>query len=306
MSRRQRVPPVTIGIIGGSGVYQIEGIQDLRAVQVRTPFGDPSDAVLIGTLRGTRVAFLARHGREHRIPPSEVNARANVYALKSLGVEQLLSISACGSLQETIRPRDIVIPDQLFDRTKGRPASFFGTGLVVHVGFAKPYCPELSRTVAEGARSLGFPCHFGGTYVCIEGPQFSTKAESQVYRSLGFAIIGMTNLPEAKLAREAEMCYTTIGLVTDYDVWKEGEEVNVDSVVANLKANAAAVQRLLKEIVPQVDRVRHCECARALQDAILTPPQGRDPAMVRKLHLFVGKYVKRIKPTHPTRPSRRG
>lgn len=279
----------------------MEGLQDIRTVRVKTPFGDPSDAVLIGTLRGARVAFLARHGREHRIPPSDVNARANVYALKSLGVEQLLAVSACGSLQALIRPRDIVIPDQLFDRTKDRPSSFFGTGLVVHVGFAKPYCPELSRVVYEGARSLGFPSHLGGTYVCIEGPQFSTKAESQVYRSLGFAIIGMTNLPESKLAREAEMCYATIGLVTDYDVWKEGEEVNVESVVANLKANAEAVQKLLKEVIPQVDRVRHCECARALQYAIMTPPAGRDPRVVSKLHLLIGKYVKRAASARPSR-----
>lgn len=292
-TRRPRIPPVKIGLIGGSGVYQMDGVQDLRLVRVKTPFGEPSDAVAVGTLRGTRVVFLARHGRTHRIPPSEVNARANIYALKSLGVEQVVSVSACGSLQEAVRPRDILIPDQLFDRTKGRPASFFGTGLVAHVGFARPYCAELSRTIHEGARSLGLAAHLGGTYVCIEGPQFSTKAESQVYRSLGFAVIGMTNLPEAKLAREAELCYTTIGLVTDYDVWKEGEEVNVDSVIANLKANTAAVQRLLKEVIPQVDRVRHCECARALQYAILTPPEGRDPTMVRRLHLLVGRYLKR-------------
>jgi 5'-methylthioadenosine phosphorylase len=283
---------VKIGVIGGSGIYDIEGITDIRRMKVKTPFGNPSDKIVIGKLRGIAVAFLPRHGRGHSIMPSELNSRANIYALKSLGVEQIISISACGSLKEEIKPRDIVIPDQLFDRTRQRPYTFFGEGIVAHIGFANPYCPELSSILYQVAKDLGLSAHLGGTYVCIEGPQFSTKAESKVFRSLGFSIIGMTNLPEAKLAREAEICYATLGLVTDYDVWKEGEEVSVDKVIANLLANIENVKKLVKSAIPRLERERKCECASALRYAIQTRKWAINRRTARKLDLLIGKYLK--------------
>src|SRR3989339_280318 len=240
---------VKIAIIGGSGVYEIEGIKILKEMEIKTPFGLPSDKIRIGELEGVKIAFLPRHAVGHKIMPSEVNSRANIYALKKIGVEKIISISACGSLKEEIKPRDFVIPDQLFDRTKLRPSTFFGDGIVAHVGFAEPYCPELRKILIETAKSLSLPVHAGGTYVCIEGPQFSTKAESKVYRSLGFSVIGMTNLPEAKLAREAEICFATIGLATDYDVWKEGEEVSVERVIENMHILTTNVKKLVKSVV---------------------------------------------------------
>ena len=225
--------------------------------------------------------------------PSELNSRANIYALKSLGVEQIVSISACGSLKEELKPRDIVIPDQLFDRTRQRPYTFFGEGIVAHIGFANPYCPELSQTLYQVAKDLRLSVHLSGTYVCIEGPQFSTKAESKVFRSLGFSIIGMTNLPEAKLAREAEICYATLGLVTDYDVWKEGEEVSVERVVGNLLANIENVKKLIKAVIPRLERERKCECASALAYAIQTHKWAINRRTAKKLDLLIGKYLKK-------------
>ncbi len=283
---------VKIGVIGGSGIYDVEGITETRKEKIRTPFGEPSDAIVIGNLQGIPVAFLPRHGRGHSIMPSELNSRANIYALKSLGVEQIISISACGSLKEEVKPRDIVIPDQLFDRTRQRPYSFFGEGIVAHIGFANPYCPELSRILYQVAKDLKFSVHLGGTYVCIEGPQFSTKAESKVFRSLGFSIIGMTNLPEAKLAREAEICYATLGLVTDYDVWKEGEEVSVERVIGNLLANIENVKKLIKAAISRLERDRKCECATALAYAIQTRKWAINKRTARKLDLLIGKYLK--------------
>src|SRR5258706_5387898 len=229
----------------------MDGLREVRTQRVRTPFGPPSDDIVIGTLEGTRTAFLPRHGRGHRINPSEVNHRANIYALKTLGVEQIISVSACGSLREDLRPRDMVFPDQIFDRTKSRASTFFENGIVAHVGVANPYCQELSGVLFHAATNLGFRTHKGGTYVCIEGPQFSTKAESKVYRSLGFSVIGMTNVPEFKLAREAEICYASVALVTDYDVWHE-EAVTVDMVIGNLNANTANVKELLKTAITDV------------------------------------------------------
>ena len=284
---------VKIGVIGGSGIYDIEGITETRKQKIKTPFGDPSDTIVVGNLEGIPVAFLPRHGRGHFIIPSELNSRANIYALKSLGVEQIISISACGSLKEELKPRDIVIPDQLFDRTRQRPYTFFGEGIVAHIGFANPYCTELSGILYRVAKDLGLSVHLGGTYVCIEGPQFSTKAESKVFRSLGFSIIGMTNLPEAKLAREAEICYATLGLVTDYDVWKEGEEVTVERVVANLLANIENVKKLIKAAIPRLKRERKCECASALAYAIQTREWAINRKTARKLNLLLGKYLKK-------------
>ena len=284
---------VKIGVIGGSGIYDIEGITETRKQKIRTPFGDPSDTIVIGNLEGIPVAFLPRHGRGHFIMPSELNSRANIYALKSLGVEQIISISACGSLKEELKPRDIVIPDQLFDRTRQRPYTFFGEGIVAHIGFANPYCPELSQILYRVAKDLGLSVHLGGTYVCIEGPQFSTKAESKVFRSLGFSIIGMTNLPEAKLAREAEICYATLGLVTDYDVWKEGEEVSVERVIGNLLANIENVKKLIKAAIPRLERERKCKCASALAYAIQTRKWAINRKTAKKLNLLIGKYLKK-------------
>jgi len=234
-------------------LYALEGLRDVCELKICTPFGNPSDAVVIGTLEGSRVAFLPRHGRGHRINPSEVNHRANIYALKTLGVEQIISVSACGSLKEELHPRDMVFPDQVFDRTKGRASTFFEKGIVAHIGMANPYCPELAQRLYDTATGLGFRTHRGGTYVCIEGPQFSTKAESKVYRSLGFSVIGMTNVPECKLARESEICYASVALVTDYDVWHE-EPVTIDMVIGNLNANTANVKQLLKTAVRHVAR----------------------------------------------------
>jgi 5'-methylthioadenosine phosphorylase len=281
-----------IGVIGGSGLYEIEGLADVEEVRVSTPFGDPSDTITIGTLAGERVAFLPRHGRGHRITPTELPVQANIYALKSLGVERIIAASACGSMKEEIAPLDIVIPDQLFDRTRLRPNTFFGNGLVVHVGFADPFCPDLSRWLYEAAVEVGARVHKGGTYVCIEGPQFSTKAESRIYRQWGVDIIGMTALPEAKLAREAEMCYGMIALVTDYDVWHETEEpVTAETVVQRMLHNVETAKQILKAAIPRVAEERECECATALSVAIQT---ARDLVLAEvreKLALLVSKYL---------------
>ena len=281
----------TIGVIGGSGVYDMEELRQVKEVSLKTPFGSPSDKIVTGVLEGVPVAFLPRHGRGHRINPSEVNYRANIFALKTLGVQQIISVAACGSLREELRPRDMVFPDQIFDRTKARASTFFEKGIVAHVGIADPYCAELSGRLYQKATDLGFRTHRGGTYVCMEGPQFSTRAESNAYRSLGFSIIGMTALPEAKLAREAELCYAAIALVTDYDVWKE-EHVTVEMVIGNLTANTTNVKRLLKEAIHTLARERACGCASALQYAILTDPKRIPPKLKKELKPLLGKYLK--------------
>ncbi|MBI4396411.1 MAG: S-methyl-5'-thioadenosine phosphorylase [Elusimicrobia bacterium] len=293
--RTSKQEPVKYAVIGGSGLYEIPGIAGLKEIKIKTPFGSPSDAVMVGELSGVRCAFLPRHGRGHRILPSEIPARANIYALKSLGVEQIIGVGACGSLKEELAPRHFVIPDQVFDRTKVRPSTFFGDGIVGHVSFDHPYCPELSEVLYGGAKSVGVTVHKGGTYVCIEGPSFSTKAESEVNRRHGFSVIGMTTLPEAKLAREAEMCYSTVSLVTDYDVWKEGEEVSIQKVIETLSANVENVKRLIAVALPKMERKRACVCASALRHAVFTSPDAMDPAARRKLDLLIGKYFKQRK-----------
>ena len=287
------MPKAEIGVIGGSGLYQMEGLTGVEEVMVATPFGDPSDAIILGTLAGRRLAFLPRHGRGHRHSPSELPARANIYALKSLGVRQVISVSACGSLKAEIRPLDVVLPDQLLDRTKGiRPASFFGGGVVVHVSFAEPFCASLRKVLYNAAQDTGIRVHCNGTLVVMEGPQFSTRAESRFYRLLQADLIGMTALPEAKLAREAEMCYATIGLATDYDVWHESEEsVTVELVVQNLLRNVETAKRIIATALPHIGLSHECECSQALKDSIITQ---RDliPGDVRtRLHLLLGKYV---------------
>ncbi len=283
---------VQIGIIGGSGLYDMAEVTDRSEVVLQTPFGEPSGPYLLGTLRGKRVAFLARHGAGHRLTPSELNFRANIFGMKMLGVEYILSASAVGSLKEEYRPLDIVIPDQFIDRTRGRVSTFFGRGLVAHVGFAHPFCRILSGIATESGVGSGATVHSGGTYVCMEGPQFSTLAESRLYRSWGAEIIGMTNLQEAKLAREAEICYTTIALVTDYDCWHpDHDHVTVDMIIANLTQNAKTAQYMIAAAVDRLPYVRTCECASALKFALITRPDTI-PAQTRKdLAPIVGKYL---------------
>lgn len=287
------MPTARVGVIGGSGLYQMEGLTNIEEVRPDTPFGPPSDAITIGTLEGERVAFLPRHGRGHRISPSVLPSRANIYALKSLGVEHIISVSACGSMREDIAPLDVVIPDQIFDRTKGgRPATFFGEGLVVHISFADPFCPELSRVLYEAARANDVNVHNGGTLVVIEGPQFSTKAESRIYRQWGVDIIGMTALPEAKLAREAEICYATLAMVTDYDVWHVSEEpVTAEIVVRNLQKNVGTAQSIIRTAISRIQAARPCPCALALEDALITQRTVIPPAQKERLHLLIGKYL---------------
>jgi 5'-methylthioadenosine phosphorylase len=280
-----------IGIIGGSGLYDMAGVTDRDLVKVTTPFGEPSGPYLIGTLRGKRVAFLARHGVGHRISPSELNFRANIFGLKTLGVEYILSASAVGSLKEEYKPADIVIPDQFFDRTKGRPSTFFGRGLVGHVGFAHPFCTILSGIAYDTGQKVGATIHEGGTYVCMEGPQFSTLAESKLYRSWGMDIIGMTNLQEAKLAREAEICYTTIALVTDYDCWHpDHDSVTVEMVMSTLSKNAATAQAIIAGAVERLPYERTCECASALKYALVTRPDMVPDEVKKDLAPIIGKY----------------
>ncbi|MCA1561922.1 MAG: S-methyl-5'-thioadenosine phosphorylase [Acidobacteria bacterium] len=282
---------VTIGIIGGSGLYDMAELTEREDRPVRTPFGEPSAPYVIGTLRGKRVAFLARHGVGHRVLPSELNFRANIFGFKQLGVEYLLSASAVGSLKHEYKPLDLVIPDQFFDRTRGRVSTFFGGGLVAHVGFAHPFCGPLSGIAHRAAQLARATVHKGGTYVCIEGPQFSTLAESTLYRSWGMDIIGMTNLQEAKLAREAEICYTTIALVTDYDCWHpEHDQVTVDMIVANLVQNARTAQQVIAAAVEALPLERRCECADALRHAIITRPDAVPADVKQRLAPIVGRY----------------
>ena len=284
--------PVRIGIIGGSGVYQIETLEDVEEIWVDTPFGPPSDAYIVGTLSGQRVAFLPRHGRGHRIMPGELNSRANIWGFKKLGVERLISITACGSLREEFAPGHVVIPDQLVHRTRGRPLTFFGQGIVVHISFAEPFCPELSRAVYEAVQATGATVHLGGTFVTIEGPRFSTKAESHIFRQWGADIIGMTAVPEAQLAREAEICYAAMAHVTDYDVWHESEEpVTVEMVVQRLLQNTAITKQAVQHVVPRLSGPRTCGCGSALKDAIITDRAAIPPQVKARLELLIGKYL---------------
>jgi 5'-methylthioadenosine phosphorylase len=284
---------ITIGIIGGSGLYDMAELTDREERPVSTPFGDPSSAYVLGTLRGKRVAFLARHGVGHRIMPSELNFRANIYGFKALGVEYILSASAVGSLKDEYKPLDLVIPDQFVDRTRGRVSTFFGHGLVAHVGFAHPFCSILSEVAFRAAQAASATVHKGGTYVCMEGPQFSTVAESNSYRASGFDIIGMTNLQEAKLAREAEICYTTIALVTDYDCWHpDHDQVTVEMIIANLTQNAKMAQAVIADAVGRLPFERTCECATALKHAIITRRDAVPAETLRILAPLVGKYLR--------------
>ncbi len=290
-SKRQQ-EPVKIGIIGGSGLYQMAGLTDTREVRVKTPFGDPSDAIVVGALEGRRVAFLARHGRGHRFLPSEINYRANICALKMLGAEQVISVSAVGSLREDIPPLDFVIPDQFFDRTRGRIATFFGEGVVAHVSFDKPTCPHLSAQFAAACERVGVKAHRGGTYVCMEGPQFSTLAESHTYRQLRFDVVGMTNLTEAKLAREAELCYATFAMVTDYDCWHpQHDAVSLEEIVRNLTKNTENVQNAIREAVRTITGERNCKCGTALAHNIYTDRKAIPAAAKKRLAPIIGKYV---------------
>jgi 5'-methylthioadenosine phosphorylase len=283
---------VKIGIIGGSGLYTMSGLKEREEIRVETPFGAPSDNIVLGTLAGRRVAFLARHGRGHRILPSELNFRANIYAMKTLGVERILSASAVGSLKESLAPLDILLPDQFIDRTRERISTFFGNGLAAHVTFADPICPDLIQHAFHGAEQAGVRVSKGGTYVCMEGPAFSTRAESNLYRSWGADVIGMTNLQEAKLAREAEICYVTLALVTDYDCWHDSHEsVTVEMIVANLVQNSNHAQAVILETVRNLPEKRNCRCGEALKNAMITD-KALIPAETReKLSLIIGKYL---------------
>ena len=281
-----------IGIIGGSGLYAMPGLTAVREVQVETPFGAPSDAFVLGELEGRKVAFLARHGRGHRLLPSELNFCANLYAMKKLGVERIVSVSAVGSLKKEHKPTDFVVPDQFIDRTFLRTSTFFGDGLVAHVAFGDPVCATVGKAIADGCDSAGVVGKRGGTYVCMEGPQFSTRAESNLYRSWDADVIGMTNLQEAKLAREAEICYATMAMVTDYDCWYEGhDDVTVEQIVAVLHQNAANAAKVVKAAIAAMPRERNCACASALKYAMLTDPKFIPAETRAKLDLLVGKYL---------------
>lgn len=284
---------IRVGVIGGSGLYQMNELKNVEEINITTPFGEPSDAYITGTLDGVPIAFLSRHGRGHRILPSEINYRANIYGFKKLGVEWLISVSAVGSMKEHIAPLDIVIPDQMFDQTKRRIGTFFGSGVVGHIGFAHPLCPNVAALLERSCRESGVKTHMGGTYICIEGPQFSTKAESRIYRQWGVDIIGMTNLPEAKLAREAEICYATMALVTDYDCWHESEEiVTIESVIACLMKNVNNARNILRTAVKGLPLPRNCECATALATGVITHREFIPDKTYEDLKLLIGKYVK--------------
>jgi 5'-methylthioadenosine phosphorylase len=282
-----------VGVIGGSGLYQLEDMTGVREVKITTPFGDPSDAITLGKIEGINMAFLPRHGKGHRISPSELPARANIYALKSLGVEWILSVATVGSLQEKIRPLDIVIPDQIIDRTFLRQNTFFGSGMVGHIPFADPFCPVLGDILYDSARKLEIRAHDGGICIVMEGPQFSTRAESELYRSWGADVIFMTGLPEAKLAREAEICYATMAIVTDYDCWKETYEVvSADMVIDNLRLGIENVKKLLRRAIAHLPKSRNCICASALENAIITDPNLVPDKIKKDLAPIIGKYIK--------------
>lgn len=292
MTKSKKAVQPTVGIIGGSGLYHVEGLEQVREVRLRTPFGAPSDAIVVGVLGGMGVAFLSRHGRGHRINPSSINYRANIYALKSLGVAQVISISAVGSMKEAIRPGHVVLPDQFIDLTKRRISTFFDEGIVAHVGFSEPVCSSLADVLEEAGRSVGATLQRGGTYVCMEGPQFSTKAESRLYRQWGVDVIGMTNMPEAKLAREAELCYATMALATDYDCWHETEEaVTVEAVLDTLRRNVALAKQVLRAVMPTFAKPIDCACHRALDHAILTAPKRIPTAVRKKLSVLIDRAL---------------
>ncbi|MFQ5441332.1 MAG: S-methyl-5'-thioadenosine phosphorylase [Thermodesulfobacteriota bacterium] len=281
-----------VGVIGGSGLYEIEGLTDVKPVKVSTPFGDPSDEYITGRLGGVKMVFLPRHGRGHRLLPSELNYRANIYGMKKLGVEWIISVSAVGSMREKIKPGHIVLVDQFFDRTKARPSTFFGSGVVGHIEFADPVCGHLSGLLYSAAVEAGADVHMGGTYICIEGPQFSTRAESNIYRSWGVDVIGMTNIPEAKLAREAEICYATVALSTDYDCWHtEEESVTVEMILETIRKNVAMAREIIKKAAPMVKGPRACGCATAMKYATITDKSAISEETKKDLDLLIGKYL---------------
>src|SRR6266566_1432047 len=286
-------PRATIGVIGGSGLYAMQGLTNAREVRIKTPFGDPSDAIVVGTLEGKQVAFLARHARGHRILPGEINYRANVYALKLLGVERIVSVSAVGSLKEDLRPGEFLVADQFVDRTKSRVSTFFGNGLVAHVTFDKPTCAQVCRVLADASVHCAVPVHRKGTYICMEGPQFSTLAEAHMHRKMEFDVIGMTNVTEAKLAREAELCYGTIAMITDYDCWHpDHESVTGAQIMATLQQNAENAQRVLREAVKALPLEHECKCDSALAHALITDPKLVPAATKKRLAAIISKYIK--------------
>ncbi|MBN1871317.1 MAG: S-methyl-5'-thioadenosine phosphorylase [Candidatus Omnitrophica bacterium] len=283
---------VRVGIIGGSGVYDIEGLKDRRFEKVSTPFGYPSDEYVIGDLEGKEVVFLPRHGRGHRILPSEINFRANIFGMKKLGVERLISVCAVGSLKEELRPLDVMIPDQFVDRTnQGRPTTFFGDGIVGHIAFGNPVCDELCDILYESSKSVKATVHKGGTYLNMEGPAFSTRAESNLYRSWGMDVIGMTNMAEARLAREAEICFSTLAMVTDYDCWHLSEDVTVEIIVQNLMKNTEMSKKILRNAVKMIPQNRSCACASGLKDAIITNREAIPEETKKRLDIIIGKYL---------------
>jgi len=285
-------PHATIGVIGGSGLYAMQGLTNARELRIKTPFGDPSDAIVVGTLEGKQVAFLARHARGHRILPGEINYRANVYALKLLGVERIISVSAVGSLKEDLRPGEFLVADQFVDRTKGRVSTFFGNGLVAHVTFDKPTCAQVSRVLADASVHCAVPVHRKGTYICMEGPQFSTLAEAHMHRKMEFDVIGMTNVTEAKLAREAELCYGTIAMITDYDCWHpDHESVTGAQIMVTLQQNADNAQKVLREAIKSMPDARGCKCGSALAHALITDPKLVPKATKKNLSAIIGKYI---------------
>lgn len=290
MTAAKKNSKVAVAVIGGSGIYHIEGMKVVDGFYPTTPFGKPSDPIIIGDYNGTRCAFLPRHGKGHRFLPNEIPQRANIFALKMLGVEYVIAISACGSLQDKCAPRDFVIPDQIIDRTKGRPSTFFGDGIVAHVSFAQPFSRTLSKALGDSVEKLGLKVHRTGTYMCMEGPAFSTRAESSLHRRFGADVIGMTAIPEAKLAREAEMSYALLAMVTDYDCWKEDDEVTVDMVLGHLAANAENAKKILADVLPKVSTLKN-DCADALRHAIFTDPKMIKPTIKKKLEPLIGKYI---------------
>jgi 5'-methylthioadenosine phosphorylase len=293
-SRGTVAEPVRIGVIGGSGLYTMPGLENARELRVKTPFGDSSDALVVGQLEGKRVAFLARHGRGHRFLPTEINYRANIHAMKQLGVERIVSVSAVGSLQEDLKPLDFLIPDQFYDRTRHRISTFFGDGVAAHVGFAKPVCSQLTTVLGEACDRVKVRVHRGGTYICMEGPQFSTLAEAHVHRQLRFEVIGMTNVTEAKLAREAEICYATVAMITDYDCWHpEHSSVTLEEIISNLNKNAENAQAVVREAIRAMPVERACKCGSALAHAIVTDPSIISSAARKRLSVIAGKYLTR-------------
>jgi 5'-methylthioadenosine phosphorylase len=291
--RSAKTDKISIGVIGGSGLYEMDGLTQVKTVKVATPFGKPSDDYIIGTLHGKRVAFLPRHGRGHRLLPTDINYRANIYGMKKLGVERIISVSAVGSMKEEIKPGDIVIPDQFYDHTKHRRSTFFGNGVVAHVGMADPVCADLCRVLIEAGVQVGAAIHRHGAYLCMEGPQFSTKAESLTYRTWNVDVIGMTNATEAKLAREAEICYSTIALATDYDCWHHSEEaVTVEAVLAVMKRNIETSKSMIREAVRMLTGPRDCGCGDALRNTIMTPEKLIPTKTKKDLAPIIGKYLK--------------